>query len=155
MMTPTLSQKLAARTVFSSDGCWLHHGERLWNGYTRVWIDRRHVLAHRAVYELLIGPIPKGMQLDHLCRERSCVNPDHLEVVTPQENALRGEGIGGINARKTHCPRDHPYTPENTVGPEGNRQCRTCSRDRGRRRRAEAKAARLSSSPGALRLGDG
>ena len=79
-------------------------------------------LAHRVAYELQVGPIPVGLQLDHLCRVRSCVNPAHLEPVTSAENTRRG-----LRAMKTHCPQGHPYAGENLlIRPTGQRRCRTC-----------------------------
>lgn len=88
----------------------------------------KQVKAHRHAYELLVGPIPDGMQLDHLCRVRSCVNPDHLQPVDNRTNALRGQGFTAKNAKKTHCPQGHPYDEKNTYhAPKtGWRQCRTC-----------------------------
>ena len=85
------------------------------------------LMAHRVSYTLLIGPIPDGLELDHLCRNPKCVNPDHLEPVTHRENCRRGFGPSGINARKTHCPHGHEYTPENIwTDVAGSRHCRTC-----------------------------
>lgn len=80
-------------------------------------------------HELHKGPIPEGLVIDHLCRNRGCVNPDHLEAVTQRENILRGEGLAAANARKTHCPKGHPYSGENlyVVPSSGRRQCRICA----------------------------
>ena len=93
----------------------------------------RSVLAHRFIFEHLYGSVPDGLDLDHLCRTRNCVNPDHLEVVTRQENLLRG-----TYARITHCPQGHPYDVENTSYTEGHRRCKTCNREKAKRNR-EAK----------------
>ena len=85
--------------------------------------------AHRVAWSKVHGPIPTGMQIDHLCRNRLCVNIDHLEAVSHAENILRGSGFSARNARKTHCVRGHEFTPENTmVRPSGARTCRACYR---------------------------
>jgi hypothetical protein len=82
---------------------------------------------HRIIYELLIGPIPDGLVPDHLCRNRRCANPKHLEIVTNKENILRGISWSAKNAMKTHCPQGHEYSEENTyIDPSGYRQCRKC-----------------------------
>jgi hypothetical protein len=79
------------------------------------------------MYEALVGPIPDGLFLDHTCRNRNCVNPQHLDPVTNKENILRGEGSPAKNARKTHCKNGHPLKGENLVrGSKGERVCRTC-----------------------------
>ena len=82
--------------------------------------------AHRVSYELFRGPIPDGLQIDHLCRIRHCVNPDHLEAVTQRENILRGTSPSAKAAARDACINGHPYTPENTKLFRGDRQCRTC-----------------------------
>lgn len=109
------------------DGCWVWTGATT-DGYGRVKVAGRAELVHRVVFAEVVGPIPAGMHLDHLCRERACCNPDHLEVVTQQENTLRGEGVTAANARKTHCVRDHEFTPDNTSvrGRDGARICKAC-----------------------------
>lgn len=85
--------------------------------------------AHRFSYEMEKGPIPEDFVLDHLCRNRACVNPEHLEAVTSRENTLRGENFSALNARKTSCPKGHPYDEENTyITPDGTRQCAKCRR---------------------------
>lgn len=86
------------------------------------------VLAHRFSYELLVGPIPDGLQLDHLCRNRICVNPDHLEPVTQRENLLRGTTLPGQNARKDRCPQGHPYDRVYMGRGKPVRVCGTCRR---------------------------
>lgn len=123
------------------DGCWRWMRTLGHNGYGQFGMNRRHVYAHRAAYMLFIGPIPAGMQVDHICHtidlsckagdeclHRRCVNPDHLELVTPRENQLRGHGtFAAINSVKTHCPAGHPYDEKNThYNYDGSRTCRKC-----------------------------
>lgn len=115
--------------------CWIYTGANA-GGYGRFYFGDRVVPAHRYAYELLVGPIPEGLQLDHLCRDRACCNPDHLEPVTQRENLRRGIGPAGLNARKTKCPKGHPYDEANTyTHSAGWRQCRACRREMSRRRR--------------------
>src|SRR4029079_60680 len=109
--------------------CWLWTRSLSRAGYGRLHRDGRWWIAHRYVYAGLVGPIPEGKELDHLCRTPRCVNPDHLEPVTHRENMLRGQTFAGIQSRRTHCPKGHPYTPENTVADRvTHRKCRTCMR---------------------------
>ena len=90
---------------------------------------RKQVYAHRHAYESLIGLVPDGLDLDHLCRNRKCVNPDHLEPVTRRENLRRGIGPTGLNMAKKHCPQGHEYNSENTfISRQGCRQCKVCRR---------------------------
>jgi HNH endonuclease len=126
-------------------GCWQWKGVKTGKGYGMFYVEPgrngQRVLAHRFQYEMPYGPIPEGMQIDHLCRNHGCVNPSHLEVVTPQENVLRGEGLSAANARKTHCPQGHAYSGDNLVVRRGKRErrerdCRTCAKARNRRWRA-------------------
>ena len=122
--------------VTKTDTCWLWTGPR-WGGYGRY----RHAQAHRLAYEALVGPIPKGLVIDHLCRVRHCVNPAHMEPVTNVENVMRGLAPSAVNARKTHCIHGHEFTPENTRPKPKGRECRECFRlicRRSRRRKAAA-----------------
>lgn len=118
-------------------GCWLWSGTLYLGGYGRFTTETRsQQAAHRWAYEHYRGPIPEGLQLDHLCRVRSCVNPDHLEAVTARVNTLRGKGRTARNAAKTHCVRGHEFTPENTrLCEAGKRKCRECLKVLHKRRR--------------------
>lgn len=116
--------------------CWLWTATINSHGYGQFGISGVLTPPHRVVYEWEVGPIPKGMEIDHLCRVRSCVRPVHLEVVTHRTNTLRGDTVTAINARKTHCPEGHPYDAVNTyIRPSGSRECRMCVRRRNRKRR--------------------
>ena len=106
-------------------GCWIWAGYIANNGYGQHTYKGRTYKAHRLVYELLVGPIPDGLQLDHLCRVRCCVNPAHLDPVTQKENVLRGESFSAVNASKTHCCKGHPLTPDNISGNRW-RKCKIC-----------------------------
>lgn len=113
-------------------------------GYGYITIAGRGRLAHRAAYELLVGPIPDGLTLDHLCRRPACVNPEHLEPVTQRENNLRAPNqLTAINLAKTHCPRGHPYDEVNTYHmPNGGRDCKVCTNRRSRERNERRRQAR-------------
>lgn len=130
------------------DSCWEWQGSKNAKGYARFEIGKQNgkritVQVHRFSYEEIIGDIPDGLVLDHLCRNPSCVNPAHLEPVTCRENLLRGIGFVAVNARKTHCPAGHPLSADNTlVWRRGDgrmhRKCRECDRARHRSRGEEA-----------------
>lgn len=111
--------------VNKTENCWLWTKSLTAGGYGRFSVSGLGILAHRWAYEDARGPIPAGLELDHLCRIPACVNPDHLEAVTHTENVRRGNG-GRRPAE--HCPRQHPYSPENTyIRPDGKgRGCRKC-----------------------------
>lgn len=108
--------------VDKTDTCWLWTGAKTKDGYSSFYVGERTDYGHRFAYELLLGPIPSTLQLDHVCRVRHCVRPDHLEAVTQKENLLRGSSDPAINARKSVCPNGHPYDAVT----KGRRYCRTC-----------------------------
>lgn len=124
-------------------GCWEwrgHFGGSQWaigGGYGRISIWGSGRSAHRTAWIIENGSIPEGLQIDHLCRNRGCVNPEHLEPVTAKVNTLRSLNPAAVNARKTHCPQGHPYDSTNTLwGASGDRHCRACRKIYDRRRRA-------------------
>lgn len=133
-------EKFVAR---QEHGCWEWTGARNDDGYGRFFLSgNKH--AHRVAYELAVGPIAPGLVIDHLCRNRCCVNPEHMEPVTRAENNRRGDryAMGSWERSVTHCPSGHEYTPENTRVhlSRGSfcRLCRTCERVRNKRRHRSA-----------------
>jgi hypothetical protein len=117
------------RLTRKTDCCWLWLGGIDGGGYGLIRVDGRLTKAHRVSYELHVGPIPDGMHMDHLCRVRLCVRPDHLEPVTNKENTARGIGPSGdaAKAARTHCPQGHPYDEVHID--RGARFCRRCKND--------------------------
>lgn len=111
-------------------GCWLWTGGLNQHGYANFWLDGKTVRASRFAYALLVGPIPAGLQLDHVwdrgCRHKHCVNPSHLEPVSAQINNARSTSPSAKNAAKTHCDYGHEFTTGNTYLWRGKRHCRTC-----------------------------
>lgn len=147
-LLPTFEERFWSK-VNKTDTCWLWTAQITPDGYGRFQVGSRKdgtsrgALAHRVAYELVVGPIPAGLQLDHLCRVRNCVRPDHLEPVTQEENMRRGI----INDRRrgaTHCPQDHEYTVETTYWYRGKRQCRPCAVARTREARRQKRLASAS-----------
>jgi len=131
----TLRERLMARAEFMPSGCWLWTGARTRNGYGQIRVEYQTRLAHRVSYDLFVGPVPDGLDLDHRCRNRACVNPDHLEPVTRRENLSRGTGHGTT----THCAQGHPYSGDNLyITARGFRGCRACNRRKARRERVPA-----------------
>jgi hypothetical protein len=119
--------------VDQTGDCWLWTGSTSAGRYGSLWDGRRARKAHRVAYELRLGPIPPGLEIDHLCRETFCVRPEHLEAVTHRENMLRG-----VTAQKTHCTYGHSSWRREA---RGTRQCRACEQQRGARRKAARHAA--------------
>lgn len=113
------------KVLFTTD-CWEWQNCKDGGGYGMFSVNDKLIKVHRFSYEIHKGKIPNGMQIDHLCRVRHCVNPEHLEVVTQKENVLRGVGHTAINARKTHCLRGHLLPKEKDLW--GSRNCLECDR---------------------------
>ena len=112
--------------IVETDGCWIWTSSVV-RGYGTFAVQtRKDVKAHRLAYEMWVGPIPEGLQIDHLCDNKLCVNPDHLKPATARENTLRSNNPAAQNARKTHCKRGHEFTPENTYMDKHMRNCRKC-----------------------------
>jgi hypothetical protein len=142
-----MTQPVIERVVVEEMGCHLFTGPLDRKGYGRESFGGRTRLAHRIAYELAFGAIPEGLEIDHLCRVRNCVNPEHLEAVTHLENLRRGVrskendwNVGAKNRAKTHCPHGHPYAGSNLKIRYRNgwicRECRACKNEDQRRREA-------------------
>lgn len=145
MRARPLADRLWSR-VDATGPCWLWMGARSSSGYGSIHRSLHdggeYVATHRAAWELLVGPIPDELELDHLCRVRHCCNPDHLELVTHAENMRRSGALLRIDEwqlAKTQCPQGHPYDDENTYRrPSGYRYCRACHREQERARARKA-----------------
>lgn len=140
------------------NGCWTWLGFIRPCGYGTFKHKGITWMAHRFAYEALVAPIPFGMQLDHLCRVRHCVNPEHLEPVTPRENTMRSTSFAAVNAEKDSCVNGHEFTPENTRYTRRantnrtRRACRACGRVssstyRARKRGTQTRASRIGGTP--------
>ena len=139
-MDAPIKERLLAKITVARHGCWMWQGCTDQFGYGRIGGDRKSLATHRVAYELFSGALIPGLVIDHLCRVRSCVNPDHLEQVTNEENLARG--IYGAGPKKTHCINRHEFTAENTyIQPSGRRSCRACNRAAAARAAAKRKAA--------------
>jgi hypothetical protein len=122
-MTPDLlPSNMTSKILVDAQGCWIWIGARTSRGYGSVGVRGRAVSTHRLAYQLLVGPIAEGLQIDHLCLVKACCNPSHLEAVTPRENVRRW------TSTITHCPQGHAYDATNTFLKRGSRQCRVCTR---------------------------
>lgn len=135
--TPAIHARFLAR-VEKTDTCWLWIGHVDPGGYGRFAPNRmKNWIAHRWSYEYHVGPIPEGLHIDHLCRVRNCVNPEHMEPVTKRENTLRGYSLAAQNARREECVNGHRFTSENTyfkttTRGTNERHCRECARQANR-----------------------
>jgi len=125
-----IMERIRSRVTVTESGCWEFNGCRIKQGYGRISWNQRLWLTHRVTYTVTVGAIPDDLEIDHLCKNKTCCNPDHLEAVTRSENLRRGTQWHHTVARETskaHCPAGHTYDPENTyITPQGHRQCRKC-----------------------------
>ncbi len=139
-------ERIMARVTVDSNDCWIFTGATNSRGYGFIQLGRGIGTdrTHRVMYRHLVGPIPEGLTLDHLCANTACCNPAHLEPVTRSENTKRqwaeGRADPGRSQReKTHCPQGHPYDEANTCHSNGRRHCRACGRIRAREATARKK----------------
>jgi hypothetical protein len=136
-----LPERFWAKAEITPEGCWSWTGARDY-GYGRFHWQGKLTRAHRHAYIMLVGPIPAELVPDHLCRNKACVNPAHLELVTPRQNVMRAPTITAANAWKTECHAGHPFDDENTIiSNRGKRICRECQRQQSARARAKREAA--------------
>lgn len=133
------------------NGCWAWLGGKENGGYGSLQRDWTKVWAHRVMWEHVRGVIPKGMHIHHKCTNKSCVNPEHLEMLTPQAHSLLGDTPAARNARKTHCKYGHPFSGDNLRVYKGQRQCLTC---KARRSSAAAQALQRRQEKTARRVED-
>ena len=154
-------ERFCAHTQQLDTGCLVWTGYLNSKGYASLQIDGKNIYAHRWAYEYFVGPIPDGLVIDHLCRVRNCVNPEHLEPVTPRENVLRGltpSVIAQMNRergrRRTACRNGHEFTPDNTGrDDDGHRFCRTCQRAADRRYKRRLRQQSTATPPGVVVTG--
>ena len=137
-MTPVIERFLSKINVVES-GCWEWTDSLTTKGYGQIRIKDKKQHVHRFIYEYYYGELNSTLVINHLCRNRKCCNPLHLEQVTNKENILKGEGICAVNARKTYCKRNHPLTPQNTYNYPNRRHCITCTQERNRITRSHLK----------------
>jgi hypothetical protein len=126
--------RFTTKTLRAPSGCLIWMAAVSDRGYGVFSVAGKMLPAHRFSHEVFVGEIPEGYQVDHLCRRRRCVEPMHLQAVTPRINTLRGMGVTARNATASKCPQGHPYDETNTYHHDGKRYCRTCQRERRRER---------------------
>jgi hypothetical protein len=118
-----IATRIKAKCITDSNGCWIWQGTKS-GGYGQIAVNGKQLYVHRASYECFKAKIPDGLTLDHLCKNKRCCNPEHLEPVTMRVNVLRSENPCAVNAKKTTCPRGHEYDQDRSK--VGGRQCRKC-----------------------------
>lgn len=147
LQSAELPPRIASRITIVND-CWTWTGSKNSDGYGRIHRDGRDLMAHRVVYEMLVGAIPPGLQTDHLCRNRGCVRPSHLELVTSRENTLRGVSAVANALRTNRCVHGHAFEGRNLIvrirAGRHLRVCRVCLNDRGRRSKRKIRAAKAT-----------
>ena len=142
MLNLSAKERITSRSAVEDRGyrtpCWISNRSGNGDGYTKLTFEGKVRATHRFAYEVFVGPIPDGTVLDHLCSQRACCNPEHLEPVVFKENLMRGDTPAALNARKTHCPKGHALTDDNLIPAnlkQGSRACLRCHRDRMQARR--------------------
>lgn len=154
MTSPMTPERFFRHVEVLDNGCWRWTGAGKGNGYGIAAHGNRVVSTHRIAYEIFVGPIAAGLEVDHLCHgwdntcvggktcpHRRCVNPEHLEAIPGPENRRRGQGFAGRQSRQTHCIHGHQFDDANTLLVNGHRNCRTCGRERKAQERAARRAA--------------
>lgn len=133
----TIAERFWRRVLILETGCWEWTGAKDKDGYGAFSVTHAaRVRAHRWAYETYVEHMHPWLQSDHICKNKSCVNPLHIEPVTARENVLRSNGPAAINAKKTHCYKGHNLSGDNLILRDGRgRQCRTCEREYKRWRR--------------------
>lgn len=126
-------ERLAKKFFIANNGCWEWIGAKTAEGYGTAVVSYKQTSAHRHLYQSVHGLLPKNIQLDHLCKNKGCVNPKHLEPVTAHENLMRSDSMSAINNRKIQCINGHEFSENNTYyrwrKNRRERDCKTCRKD--------------------------